>query len=136
MCIQLFVEEEILGALNIYSMRQPGAFTRREDRYVAQNLATHISLALFAAQQIEHLNLTVIRRDLIGQAEGILMERYDINASGAFEVLNLVSLTSKANLFRVAEEIVHSRRTPREVHATPLVAVSARTALGLVVPRG
>lgn len=53
MCVQLLVEDEILGALNIYSIKQPGAFTRPQDRYVAQNLATHISLALFAAQQID-----------------------------------------------------------------------------------
>jgi GAF domain-containing protein len=122
MCIQLFVEDEVLGALNIYSMRQSGAFTQREDRYVAQNLATHISLALFAAQQVEHLNLTVIRRDLIGQAEGILMERYDITAKGAFEVLKLVSSGSKVSLFSVAEEIVITRRIPTGAVATPLTA--------------
>ena len=111
MCVQLFVEDEILGALNIYSMRESGAFGRPQDRYVAQNLATHISLALFAAQQIEHLNLTVTRRDLIGQAEGILMERYGVDSKGAFEVLKLVSSSSVVDLYDVAGEVVATRRT-------------------------
>ena len=132
MCIQLFVEDEILGALNIYSMRESGAFTRREDRYVGQNLATHISLALFAAQQIEHLNLTAIRRDLIGQAEGILMERYDINAKGAFEILKVVASGSKVSLFSVAEDIVVTRHMPTEQLTPPAITPPSRTAPVLV----
>ena len=119
MCVQLFVEEEILGSLNLYSMQPFGAFARTEDRYVAQNLATHISLALFAAQQIERLNLTVISRNPIGQAEGILMARLDISAKEAYDILKQVSSSSNMNLFSVAAEIVHTRQVPAQISPRP-----------------
>jgi GAF domain-containing protein len=112
MCIQLFVEDEILGALNLYSRQEAGAFTRAEDRYEGQALATHISLALVSAQQIEDLDLTVVSRTRIGQAEGIVMERFDISAEDAFRLLNRVATSSEVGLFAVAEEIVRTRQIP------------------------
>ena len=65
-----------------------------------------------AAQEIEHLNLAVRSRTVIGQAEGILMERFDMDAAHAFAVLKRVSQHSNVKLFRVAVELVRSRRRP------------------------
>jgi ANTAR domain len=48
--------------------------------------------------------------DLIGQAKGILMERYNINADRAFAVLVPVSQHNNRKLRDVAEELISSRR--------------------------
>ncbi len=117
MCIQLFVEENALGVLNMYSTQQAAAFTRDEDRYEGQALAAHVAVALVAAQEIEHLNHALLSRTLIAQAEGILMERFDISAARAFEVLKRISSHSQIKVYRVAEEIVRTRQIPTgQVH--------------------
>ena len=113
MCLQLFVSEETVGALTLYSMRT-GALTQPENRHEAEALAAHISVALVAAQEIEHLHHALLSRTLIGQAEGILMERFDMTAAEAFEVLKRVSAHSQVKLHKVAEEIVRSRQMPPE----------------------
>jgi AmiR/NasT family two-component response regulator len=45
-------------------------------------------------------------RDLIGQAKGILMERFDIDAIAAFELLRRLSQESNVKLVDVAEKLV------------------------------
>jgi AmiR/NasT family two-component response regulator len=47
-------------------------------------LATLAALALAEAQRTDQLRTAISNRDLIGQAKGILMERYKINADAAF----------------------------------------------------
>jgi AmiR/NasT family two-component response regulator len=49
---------------------------------------------------------------VIGQAEGILMERFGIDAEQAFNVLRRVSQDRNVKLSLIAEELVRTRRTP------------------------
>jgi AmiR/NasT family two-component response regulator len=49
---------------------------------------------------------------VIGQAEGILMERFKISADQAFAVLRRVSQDRNLKLNKVAEEVVSTRKTP------------------------
>jgi transcriptional regulator with GAF, ATPase, and Fis domain len=112
LCIQLFTAEETVGALNMYS-RSVDAFDARDgDAPESQALAAHIAVALASAQQIEHLHVALSSRTVIGQAEGILMERFDLSADHAFNVLQRVSSTHNIKLHEVAAELVRSRRTP------------------------
>jgi transcriptional regulator with GAF, ATPase, and Fis domain len=110
MCIQLFADEQTVGALNMYS-RTVRAFDAVDQRE-GEALAAHIAVAFVAAQQIEHLNAAVVSRTVIGQAEGILMERFDIDAHRAFDVLKRVSSHSNVKVHQVATELVHTRRLP------------------------
>jgi GAF domain-containing protein len=112
MCIQLFTSEETVGALNLYS-RRVRAFEDDDDRYEAQALAAHVAVALAAAQEIQHLSAALSHRTVIGRAEGILMERFDVPAERAFEVLKRVSSHSNTKLKLVAEELVRTRRLPQ-----------------------
>ena len=59
-----------------------------------------------------HLELAIANRTVIGQAEGILMERFGIPADQAFAVLRRVSQHRNVKLNRVAEELVRTRETP------------------------
>jgi GAF domain-containing protein len=110
MCIQLFADEHSLGAMNMYSTT-PGAFGR-SDEVEGQALAAHVAVALAAAQEIEQLQTALVSRTVIGQAEGILMERFDISATRAFDVLRRVSSLSNTKLSLVARELVETRRVP------------------------
>jgi len=50
-------------------------------------LAAHAAVAYSGAQREENLLAAIETRDLIGQAVGLLMERYNITASRAFDTL-------------------------------------------------
>ena len=51
-------------------------------------------------------------RNLVGQAQGILMERFDLDAARAFEVLRRYSQHHNRKLHLVAEDLVESRALP------------------------
>ena len=110
LCFQLFTDGNSLGALNLYSHQVDGF----EDADTTEGLAlaSHVSVALAAAQEIETLHSAVEARTVIGQAEGILMERFDLAPHQAFAVLRRVSQESNTRLHAVAAELVRSRRTP------------------------
>ena len=103
LCLQLFVEGDALGALNLFS-NETGAFTD-ESEQVGLLLATHASVAVAQAQKIEHANNAIVNRDLIGQAKGILMERFKITADQAFGVLAKVSQDTNRKVHQVAEDL-------------------------------
>jgi AmiR/NasT family two-component response regulator len=97
----LFVEGDDLGALNLLA-RQPGAFTDESER-VGLLFASHTAVALAQAQKLNHLSTALVSRDVIGQAKGILMERYKISASQAFALLARASMDTNRKLHEVAE---------------------------------
>ena len=68
--------------------------------------------AAAAAEEIAGLKLGMERRHLIGQAQGILMERHNIDADQAFAYLTRVSQNSNVKLHVLAEELVRTRRLP------------------------
>ena len=63
-------------------------------------------MALWAALERANLQAALGTRDLIGQAKGILMERYKISGERAFLVLTRASQTSNRKLHNVADELV------------------------------
>ena len=52
--------------------------------------------------------MSLVSRDRIGQAKGILMERYKISGERAFLLLTRVSQHSNRKLNEVAEELVRT----------------------------
>jgi AmiR/NasT family two-component response regulator len=107
---QLFTHEDTLGALNLYSRVRDGF--REEDREDGLALAAHIAIAVAAAQEISQLTRAMDTRSVIGQALGILMERFDLDAARAFAVLTRISQTEQQKLQHVAAELVETRRLP------------------------
>jgi len=73
---QLYVEGDNLGALNLYS-RQAGMFDD-ESEHVGLLFAAHAAIAYSGARTKADLGRAVATRQLIGQAQGILMERHKI----------------------------------------------------------
>ena len=105
-CFQLYVQGDNLGALNLYSS-QAHAFDE-ESEQVGVLFASHVAVAFADAQKMDHLDRAIASRDLIGQAKGILMERYHVNSEAAFRVLARVSQSSNRPLRDVATELVET----------------------------
>lgn len=110
LCFQLFTSEHFYGALNLYSGRT-GAFDSH-DEAVGATLAAHASVAIETSRTIATLNNAVSSRTVIGQAEGMLMERFGLTPEQAFSVLVRVSQNENRRLALVAEELVKTRRMP------------------------
>lgn len=106
----LFTDQDTLGALNLYSANEDGF--SEDDREDGLALAAHCAVALAAAQDVENLNAAVAARTVIGQAQGILMERFDLDPDQAFALLRRVSQAENTKLHHIAVELVRTRRTP------------------------
>lgn len=110
---QLYVENRNLGALNLYSGR-PGAFTDDSDN-IGLLLASHAAIAFAGAQNSANLHIALDSRAAIGQATGILMERYRLGMDRAFGVLVRFSQQSNRKLADVASQIVHDTHAGHRV---------------------
>jgi transcriptional regulator with GAF, ATPase, and Fis domain len=104
LCLQLFVTEDTLGCLNIYSERVDGF--DEHDRVTALAMAAHIAVALSSAHEIHDLESSVVNRTVIGQAQGMLMQRYEMEASAAFDVLARVAQHENRRLHEISKELV------------------------------
>ena len=103
---QLYVQDDNLGALNLFS-RTAGSFDD-ESEHVGQLFAAHAAIAYAAASKQERLLRLSGTRELIGQAQGILMERHKVTADQAFSLLVQVSQQHNIRLRDVAEQLVSS----------------------------
>lgn len=106
LCFQLFVLRQNLGALNLYG-GEPGLFAE-DSMFVGSLLAQHASVALFGAESEAHFDAALASRDVIGQAKGIIMERFKIDAKSAFELMVKLSQDSNVKLIDVARRIVQT----------------------------
>lgn len=97
---QLFTRADTLGALNLYS--NVGKGFDEEAQTLGGLFASHAALALAGAQEVTHLHRALATRDVIGQAKGMLMERFGVDADVAFEMLTSSSQTTNLKLVDVA----------------------------------
>jgi GAF domain-containing protein len=103
---QLYVAQDNLGALNLYS-RDTDAFTD-ESEQVGLLFATHAALAMADAQKLERLDQAMEIRDLIGQAKGILMERHKLTGDRAFTLLVRASQNTNRKLVEIARYLIET----------------------------
>ncbi len=111
-CIPLWVCEDVLGTLSLYS-RQPAVF----GPYIkaTESFAAHSALALATAQLINQLRTALVNRDVIGQAKGILMERYRITPDVAFKRLSAISQDTNRKLFDICRVLTESGALPQKL---------------------
>lgn len=106
----LYTGKRTLGTLNIYASRA-GALGA-DDAERARALGGHAAVAIDAASEEAGLRRAVETRSLIGQAQGLLMERYGLDARRAFDVLRRYSQETNTKLRDVAEHLVINRELP------------------------
>lgn len=108
--ILVFTARGSYGTLSLYGAT-PHAFDA-DDRATAQALAGHLAVALAAGREIQGMGAALQSRTVIGQAEGILMERLGVDVDQALSYLKRVSSHTNTKLVQVAAEIVRTRQLP------------------------
>jgi hypothetical protein len=100
MSTQLSADGGPRAALNLYS-HEADAFDDHA-RTLAGLFGVQAAILLYGADTAAHLQRAVDSRDLIGQAKGILMERFSLDDDGAFQMLVKSSQDTNLKLTEVA----------------------------------
>ena len=102
--------QQAVGALNLYATAA-GVFTEAE-RDTALLLALYAALALAATEalgdagaRIDQLKTAMTTQTVIGQAQGILMERHKLTSGQAFDRLRTASMNLNRKLRDVAKDL-------------------------------
>jgi len=115
LAIPVTVGQRGWGALTVYSTT-PAVF-RTQDEVTGLLLATYAAVVAAGVQQQEQLRAGLASRDLIGQAKGVLMERYRVDERKAFALLVRLSQDNNRRLIDIADRVVRTREDPTEAVA-------------------
>jgi GAF domain-containing protein len=107
-----------VGALNLYG-RESGSFTdvahESALRFAAQAAVAVANARTYdeTREVVRNLESALDRRDVIGQAKGIIMANEKVAADEAFSLLREASQTRNVKLRDLAVEVAETRITPR-----------------------
>lgn len=87
----------------------PQAFSA-EDETASALLATHADIAMAGCRVSTQLRAALTNRDVIGQAKGILMERFKVDEVTAFQLLTRASQNSNQKLRVIADTLAKTGR--------------------------
>lgn len=104
------LDGDTFGALNLYS-RSTGCFGPQH-LALAQSFAQHAAIATAVASERQQLLQAINSRGLIGQAQGMLMQRHKISAEQAFTVLRRYASHLDRRVQSVAEDVIRGRALP------------------------
>jgi len=107
--VHLFTDTA-LGSLNLYSLhpREYG----HADLEAAKVIGAHASVVLAYARNEQNMWQAIDTRNLIGQAQGMLMQKYGLTAERAFGVLRRYSQDHNRKLAAVAEQLTTTGTLP------------------------
>lgn len=112
LAFQLYRGDTAMGALNLYAST-PHAFSS-DDQETALAVATHASLALHSTRRGDQFTSALASRDIIGQAKGIVMERFDVDAVAAWELIRKLSQDTNIRVADVARQLVEADHPARQ----------------------
>ena len=98
------------ASLNLYA-EKPYAFDPT-DLAIASIYARHAGTALDAARTQDQMSSAIRSRQLIGVAQGILMQRFGLTLDSSFEVLRRYSQDHNVKLRTIAENLVRAGGLP------------------------
>lgn len=101
---QFRAESHLRGAVNLYGA-EPHAIDDESVR-LGSMFAGQVAVAMGWARHDTNLNEALATRNTIGQAVGVVMERYHLDSDRAFAFLVRLSQTSNVKLREVAAAIV------------------------------
>lgn len=110
LAFELFTSDQTFGALNVYA-DAPHAFDA-EALEIGIVFATHAALVWDSVRRENSFQSALASRDLIGQAKGMLMQQFNVDAVRAFQLLKRVSQESNTQLVDIARRVVEQRSTP------------------------
>lgn len=106
---QLSTNGGVRAALNLYS-HEPDAFDDAA-RTLAGLFGVQAAILLYGVDHASHLNVALETRDVIGQAKGILMERFNLSDDQAFQMLVRSSQDTNMKLVDVARWLSTERHS-------------------------
>lgn len=101
---QFRAEPHVRGALNLYA-REPNEIDQ-DSIQLGSMFAGQVAVAMGWARQDQTMTNALATRNLIGQAVGIVMERYKLDSDRAFAFLTRLSQTSNTKLHAIATAVV------------------------------
>lgn len=104
---KLYTADRTAGALNLFSLH-PNVWSSDAET-IGSALAAHAAAAILASRQTEELHSALSTRDRIGQAKGIVMERFNVDAVQAFALLRRLSQDSNTRLVDIADQVINTR---------------------------
>lgn len=102
--LELSVESAFRGALSLYA-EQTDAFGE-ESEHLGAIYAVYAGMAWAFARRNQQFHQALATRDTIGQAKGIIMQRFSVDAENAFRLLKRLSQSSNTPLVQVATKLV------------------------------
>ena len=110
LAVRLKIDNRPAGVL-LVGHTKPDAFSE-DDEAIANIIARHASIAVAGARQQATLAQAADARKLVGQAMGILMERYHIKDDQAFAILARYSQHTNTKLRTIALQLIETRQLP------------------------
>jgi GAF domain-containing protein len=104
---KLYTADRTAGALNLFGFQADVWDTDAETTGTV--LAAHAAAAILAKSQDEQMQVALSTRDRIGQAKGIIMERYGVDDVRAFDMMRRLSQESQMKLAEVAQRVIETR---------------------------
>jgi len=104
---KLYTADRTAGALNLFAFEPRLWDTEAET--IGMVLAAHAAAAILASRQGDQLQSALSTRDRIGQAKGIIMERFGIDDVRAFAMLRQLSQDGNVKLADVAQRVIDTR---------------------------
>ncbi len=101
-----------VGGLNMYSTASGDIDPQAPG--IADLFATHAALALGRAREVDSLHLALRTREVIGQAVGLTMQRYNLDPDGAFAFLVRSSSHSNTKVRDIALRMVEEHEAAVE----------------------
>ena len=105
---------------------QPRAFGRGSAA-IAAMLADHAAIALFTAEHQRQFRAALATRDIIGQAKGMLMERFGVDSARAFAMLKQMSHQTDKPVRQLAARLVDRARARDDYARISIWQTSATT---------
>lgn len=112
LCFQLFTREDTLGVLALVSGKE-WAFDDGA-RETGLMFASHAAIALAGAQSQSNLSQAVQSRQLIGEAVGLMADRYAMTTEAAFGLLARVSQECNTKVRELAARLVDDHNRARK----------------------
>lgn len=101
---KLYTGDRTAGALNLFGF-QPRTWNTDAES-IGTVLAAHAAAAVIATQEERQLKAALLTRDRIGQAKGIIMERFGVDDVRAFQMLRQLSQEENIKLVDIAGRVV------------------------------
>jgi GAF domain-containing protein len=106
---KLYTADRTAGALNLFGYEPKLWDTDAET--IGMVLAAHAAAAILASREGDQLQSALSTRDRIGQAKGIIMERFKIDDVQAFGMLRQLSQDTNTKLIDIAQRVIDTRNT-------------------------